>query len=118
MADKDAHGLPPWVVTLGMALPWSPPGSPGALIGDDMLLLLLTVAIAVSAWRATPKLDLRALRTAMGLSFGASMVAKQGLPSEALPGVALVSGALLFGIAYPFVAALLFKDDDKACAAE
>lgn len=118
MADKDAHGLPPWVVALGLALPWSPPGGEGALIADDMLLLLLTAAIAVTAWRAAPKLALRDLRVALGLGFGTSLVAKQGLPAEALPGVAMVSGALLFGVAYPFAAGLLFADEDESCPAD
>ncbi len=111
MSPRRPHRLPPWAVAAGLAFPWSPPGQPTGWIPDDVLLLLLTIAIAVMGWRGAERLDLRGLQIGCGAGFGLSLLCKHGAPDHLLPAVAMISGALLYGVAFPWAAARLFGDD-------
>lgn len=108
MADFACPVLPRWALALGAAGPWLL--SVGGTMGTAVVALAGAVGLGIAAWRWGPGLGITALRALLAASFAASGLVRVGLLEHALPAVALLSGATLYGLVYPAAAAWVVSE--------
>ena len=109
------HSLPPLVLALGVGVPWWLPGGEGAWLAPWAAAGVGSCAAVVAGLRAS-SLSGHALRAVVGVSFAAAQLARTGAPGAGLSWLAWGSGAMVFGFAFPAVAASLFRPPPEACA--